>query len=119
MNALDSLVKKFYIDPTFSNRLAGDYYELSDLYQNVSEAYEEDTTYAVASDIFVTVNTQLKPMREASKEIKRSKSMTKGDALAYLDDIISQAEMFDTDLYDIKEYRETIYRSSDKELSRK
>lgn len=121
LNALESLAKKFYIDPTLSNRLAGDYYDLSELYQNVAAANEDDTPYAVSSEIFATVNTQLKPLREASKEVSKATSMTRGEAFGYLDDLIAQAEMSGTDTGMIEEFRDSLRSNGNTrgDLSRK
>ena len=106
LGAIESLLQKFYIDPTFSNRLAGDYYEMSDLHQRVADAYEDDTPYAVSSEVFIATNSQLKPIREAFKVISHTSDMTRAEALDYLDDLEAQAIKNGTNIDEIVALRD-------------
>ena len=105
IDSLKSLLQKFYIDPTMSNRLAGDYYDLSEMYGNITTANEEDTPYAVANKIFMDTNSQLKPFREWSKAIGKDYDITKSEAIGYIDDMIAEAQMNGTDTTALEELR--------------
>ena len=81
MDAWMSLVKKFYVDPTTSNRLAGDYYDMKEKYENISNAHDGDTPYAVVDYVFKDYNEQLKVKREEISAINANENLTREEKL--------------------------------------
>ena len=72
----DSMWGKFYLDPVMSNRLAGDYYDLQDEYNGLSEYYDQNTPYAVAAKVFKDHNEDLKALRAEMNFIAQDASLT-------------------------------------------
>lgn len=91
MDALVSLAKKFYVDPTLSNRLAGDYYDLKEEYTNIANAHDGDSPYAVVDYVFKDYNEQLKAKREMIQTITADPNMTRKQKLDRVSEI--RAEM--------------------------
>lgn len=91
MDALMSLAKKFYVDPTLSNRLAGDYYDLKEEYTNIANAHDGDSPYAVVDYVFKDYNEQLKAKREMIQTITADPNMTRQQKLDRVSEI--RAEM--------------------------
>lgn len=91
MDALVSLAKKFYVDPTLSNRLAGDYYDLKEEYTNIANAHDGDSPYAVVDYVFKDYNEQLKVKREMIQTITADPNMTRKQKLERVSEI--RAEM--------------------------
>ena len=91
MDALVSLAKKFYVDPTLSNRLAGDYYDLKEEYTNIANAHDGDSPYAVVDYVFKDYNEQLKVKREMIQTITADPNMTRKQKLDRVSEI--RAEM--------------------------
>lgn len=91
MDALVSLAKKFYVDPTLSNRLAGDYYDLKEEYTNIANAHDGDSPYAVVDYVFKDYNEQLKAKREMIQTITADPNMTRKQKLERVSEI--RAEM--------------------------
>ncbi|MGN0962871.1 MAG: peptidoglycan DD-metalloendopeptidase family protein, partial [Clostridia bacterium] len=81
MDALMSIAKKFYVDPTTSNRLAGDYYDMKEKYENISNAHDGDTPYAVVDYVFKDYNEQLKLKREEISVINANENLTREEKL--------------------------------------
>ena len=75
----DTLIKKFYIDPVESNRLAGDYYDLREEIENVSNAHDGDSPYAVVVKLFNDYNDMIKPIREQITEISKDPELSAED----------------------------------------
>ena len=91
MDALVSLAKKFYVDPTLSNRLAGDYYDIKEEYTNIANAHDGDSPYAVVDYVFKDYNEQLKAKREMIQTITADPNMTRKQKLDRVSEI--RAEM--------------------------
>lgn len=91
MDAVMSLAKKFYVDPTLSNRLAGDYYDLKEEYTNIANAHDGDSPYAVVDYVFKDYNEQLKVKREMIQTITADPNMTRKQKLDRVSEI--RAEM--------------------------
>ena len=91
MDALVSLAKKFYVDPTLSNRLAGDYYDMKEEYTNIANAHDGDSPYAVVDYVFKDYNEQLKVKREMIQTITADPNMTRKQKLDRVSEI--RAEM--------------------------
>lgn len=91
MDALVSLAKKFYVDPTLSNRLAGDYYDMKEEYTNIANAHDGDSPYAVVDYVFKDYNEQLKVKREMIQTITADPNMTRKQKLERVSEI--RAEM--------------------------
>ena len=81
IGALQSLIGKFYIDPTSSNRLAGDYYDLKEEYENIANANEGDSPYAVAVKFFNEDSEQLKFYRDQIKTIGADTTISRKERL--------------------------------------
>jgi len=72
----ETLFKKFYINPVESNRLAGDYYDLKEEFENTAKAHDNDSPYAVAVKVFDDYNELLKPLREQITAISDDPNLT-------------------------------------------
>lgn len=75
--ALMSMAQKFYTDPVYSNRLANDYYTAKNYVDAVSEVYDRDTPYAVASDYFKEHGEKLKEIRDEIDAVNRNTSLSR------------------------------------------
>lgn len=75
--ALMSMAQKFYTDPVYSNRLANDYYTAKNYVDAVSEVYDRDTPYAVASDYFKEHGEKLKEVRDEINAVNRNMSLSR------------------------------------------
>ena len=94
----ETLFKKFYIDPVESNRLAGDYYDLKEEYENTAGAYDNDSPYAVAKKVFDENTDQLKYLREQITLISNDYEIS--------------SEERAMQILDLREQINTIYRQS-------
>ena len=90
MGALETMIKKFYIDPTSSNRLAGDYYDLKEEFENIANAHEGDSPYAVASKVFGDYTDQLKALRDEIDAIGADTSLSRKERLAQISELRGQ-----------------------------
>lgn len=75
--ALMSMAQKFYTDPVYSNRLANDYYTAKNYVDAVSEVYDGDTPYAVASDYFKEHGEKLKEIRDEIDAVNRNTNLSR------------------------------------------
>ena len=75
--ALMSMAQKFYTDPVYSNRLANDYYTAKNYVDAVSEVYDGDTPYAVASDYFKEHGEKLKEVRDEIDAVNRNTNLSR------------------------------------------
>lgn len=75
--ALMSMAQKFYTDPVYSNRLANDYYTAKNYVDAVSEVYDKDTPYAVASDYFKEHGEKLKEVRDEIDAVNRNTNLSR------------------------------------------
>lgn len=104
IGALESLIKKFYIDPTSSNRLAGDYYDLKEEFENAANAHENDSPYAVAAKVFDDYTDQLKVLRDEINAIDADSSLSKREKLAQISELREQMnELYRQGISDAKD----------------
>ena len=75
--ALMSMAQKFYTDPVYSNRLANDYYTAKNYVDAVTEVYDRDTPYAVASDYFKEHGEKLKEVRDEINAVNRNTNLSR------------------------------------------
>ena len=75
--ALMSMAQKFYTDPVYSNRLANDYYTAKNYVDAVTEVYDGDTPYAVASDYFKEHGEKLKEIRDEIDAVNRNTNLSR------------------------------------------
>ncbi len=90
IGALTEIIRKFYIDPTSSNRLAGDYYDLKEEFENTANAHENDSPYAVAAKVFDDYTDQLKSLRDEINAIDADSSLSKKEKLAQISELRGQ-----------------------------
>lgn len=90
IGALETMIKKFYIDPTSSNRLAGDFYDLKEEYENIANAHENDSPYAVASKVFSSYSKEIKALRDEINAVGADTSLSRKERLAQISDLREQ-----------------------------
>lgn len=104
IGALESMIKKFYIDPTSSNRLAGDYYDMKEEFENIANAHEGDSPYAVASKVFGDYTKELKALRDEMNAIGADTSLSRKERLAQISELKEQMnELYRQGIADAKD----------------
>ena len=103
-DAVIGLAKQFYIDPTSSNRLAGDYYDLKEEFENIANAHENDSPYAVASKVFGDYTDQLKALRDEINAIGADTSLSRKERLEQISELRGQMnELYRQGILDAKD----------------
>ena len=104
IGALTEIIRKFYIDPTSSNRLAGDYYDLKEEFENIANAHEGDSPYAVASKVFGDYTKELKALRDEINAIGADTSLSRKERLEQISELREQMnELYRQGILDAKD----------------